>query len=74
MTYLPKILRLMYIFFQIIEENGYIPGYPGKGGRGTAPDYVGKFFNGSFPENFKWGVAMSMYHPENEAGTNGNCQ
>ena len=53
--------------FQLIEEKGYIRGYPGNGGRGTAPDYVGKFYNGSFPDNFKWGVAMSTYQPESKS-------
>lgn len=29
------------------------------GGRGTAPDYVGKFYHGTFPEGFHWGVVGS---------------
>ena len=53
---LRRIFRL-----QMIEENGFLPGYPGKGGRGTAPDYVGKFYYGSFPDAFQWGVSASTY-------------
>ena len=54
----------MFSPFQLIEDNGYLPGFPGKGGRGTAPDYLGKFYYGSFPEDFQWGVATSAYQTE----------
>ena len=63
--------RYLFNSFQLIKEKGYIRGYPGIGGRGTAPDYVGKFYNGSFPDNFKWGVAMSTYYPENTVANDG---
>ena len=49
----------MLLLFQLIQENGFVRGYPGLGGRGTAPDYVGKFYYGSFPERFKWGLDTS---------------
>ncbi|KAH3891376.1 hypothetical protein DPMN_015475 [Dreissena polymorpha] len=45
-----------YWFRQLIEENGFKKGYPGIGGRGTAPAEEGKFYFGTFPVNFLWGV------------------
>jgi len=49
---------------QLIAENGYLPGYPSIGGRGTAPDYVGKFYYNTFPEDFEFGVATEAYQTE----------
>lgn len=43
----------------MVAENGYKPGYPAIGGRGTAPDYVGKFYYDTFPVGFQWGVGGS---------------
>jgi len=44
------------MFFQLIDENGFKKGYPGIGGRGTAPDYMGKFLHASFRDGFMWGA------------------
>lgn len=52
------------LHFKLIAENGYVPGYPGIGGRGTAPDYVGKFYYDTFPEDFEWSIGNSAYQSE----------
>ncbi|WAR02824.1 LPH-like protein, partial [Mya arenaria] len=43
-----------YWYRQLISENAFTKGYPGIGGRGTAPDYVGKTLKGIFPPDFVW--------------------
>ncbi|XP_052799780.1 lactase/phlorizin hydrolase-like isoform X2 [Mya arenaria] len=53
-----------YWYKQIVAEHGYQVGYPAIGGRGTAPDYVGKFLKGKFPTGFMWGAATSAYQVE----------
>ncbi|XP_060595948.1 lactase/phlorizin hydrolase-like [Ruditapes philippinarum] len=53
-----------YWYRQLIDENGYKPGYPALGGRGTAPDFVGKFYYDKFQEDFEWGVASAAYLTE----------
>lgn len=40
----------------MVSENGFVPGFPGVGGRGTAPDFLGKFYHNTFPREFDWGV------------------
>ncbi|XP_052799781.1 lactase/phlorizin hydrolase-like [Mya arenaria] len=45
-----------YWYRQLISENAFTKGYPGIGGRGTAPDYVGKTLKGIFPPDFVWGM------------------
>ena len=56
---------------QVIQENGFLPGYTGAGGRGTAPEYEDEFYYGTFPADFKWGASSSSYQIEggwNEGG------
>lgn len=57
--------------FQLVAENGYKPGYPAKGGRGTAPDFVGKFYYNTFPDDFEWGIGTAAYHVEGGADDDG---
>ncbi|KAL4223206.1 hypothetical protein ACF0H5_016678 [Mactra antiquata] len=52
-----------YWYNQMVTENGYKPGYTAKGGRGTAPDYVGKFYLDTFPHNFMWGISDLQHIP-----------
>ncbi|XP_053375783.1 uncharacterized protein LOC123534954 isoform X1 [Mercenaria mercenaria] len=60
-----------YWYTQLINENGYKPGYPALGGRGTAPDFVGKFYYDRFPDGFEWGVATAAYLTEGSANNDG---
>ena len=56
---------------QLIMENGFLPGYPGDGGRGTAPEYESRFYYDVFPDDFVWSSATSAYQIEgawNEGG------
>ena len=53
-----------YDNLQLITDNGFKHGYPGIGGRGTAPDHEGKFYFDTFPKDFDWGVATSAYQSE----------
>lgn len=48
----------------MIAENGYLPGYPAVGGRGTAPAYTTQFYNDTFLSDFDWGVGTSAYQTE----------
>lgn len=64
-------INFKYDIKQLIEENGYQPGYPASGGRGTAPDFVGKFYYNKFPGDFEWGVASSAYLTEGGAENDG---
>ncbi|XP_052245872.1 lactase/phlorizin hydrolase-like isoform X2 [Dreissena polymorpha] len=56
-----------YWYTQLVEENGFKPGYNARGGRGTAPDYVGKFLYGQFPADFEWSAGTSAYQIEGAA-------
>ena len=56
--------------FQIIRDNGYLPGFPHIGGRGTAPDYLGKIYYGQFPEDFRWGIVSTPTRFESDDGSN----
>ena len=47
---------VMWFNSQMVTENGYISGFPAVGGRGPAPESVGKFYHNTFPEYFGWGV------------------
>lgn len=49
---------------QVIEENGFKPGYPGKGGRGLAPEHEEGIYYDLFPEEFVWSSATAAYQVE----------
>jgi lactase-phlorizin hydrolase len=45
---------------QLVTENGFLPGYPGDGGRGTAPEYESRFYYDVFPDDFVWSSATMV--------------
>ncbi|XP_061162617.1 lactase/phlorizin hydrolase-like, partial [Saccostrea echinata] len=49
---------------QLIQENGFQPGYTGKGGRGIAPAHENGIFYDTVPEDFAWITATAAYQVE----------
>lgn len=59
---------------QLIQEHGFLPGYPGKGGRGTAPEYEHGIYYDTFPDGFVWSTATAAYQVEGAWNTDGKIQ
>lgn len=49
---------------QLVQENGFSPGYTGEGGRGTAPTHEQGIYYDTFPEDFVWSTATAAYQVE----------
>nr|XP_022342919.1 uncharacterized protein LOC111136393 isoform X1 [Crassostrea virginica] len=49
---------------QLVQENGFSPGYTGEGGRGTTPTHEQGIYYDTFPEDFVWSTATAAYQVE----------
>lgn len=60
-------------YSQLIKENGFLRGYTGVGGRGTAPDHEEGIYYDTFPEDFAWSTATAAYQVEGAWNTDGEA-